>query len=120
MDSFLQNIGILAITFLIIYIYKKILEWHDYKYSGFCEDEKVYKAADKFVHGSPSNEVKAILLSCFDFDEEGTEKIMSLSIPHRSDKDGGYRVFIRAVNKVLGVDVYDEKHKHHRKNATDW
>ncbi|MPM59331.1 hypothetical protein SDC9_106171 [bioreactor metagenome] len=113
MDSFLENVGILAIAFLIIYIYKKILEWHDYRHSGFYADEKVYKAADEFVHGASSDDVKTLLADCFDFDEGDAKKIMSLSTPHRTDKDGGYKAFIRSVNKVLGDEVYDEKRHVH-------
>jgi len=113
MDSFLANVGLLAIAFAVIYIYKKVLEWYDYKHSGFYADKKVYKAADEFVHGASSDDVKVILAGCFDFDEGDAEKILSLSIPHRTDKDGGYRVFIRSVNKVLGEDIYDEKRHIH-------
>ncbi|MCF7547012.1 hypothetical protein L3X09_13655 [Enterococcus faecium] len=43
MDSFFENVGMLAIVFIIIYGYKKILEYYDFKYSGFYENEKVYK-----------------------------------------------------------------------------
>lgn len=113
MDSFLENVGILAIAFLVVYIYKKILEWYDYKRSGFYEDEKVYKAADEFAHGSPSDDIKAILSGCFDFDEESAERIISLANSRKNHRDGGYRAFIRAANKVLGADVYDEKHSKH-------
>lgn len=113
MDSFLENVGILAIAFVIIYGYKKIQEYYYLKWLSFHEDEKVYKAADEFVHGAPSDDVKVILASCFDLDEKGAEEILSRSIPHRTDKDGGYRAFIRSVNKVLGEDVYSERcHTH--------
>ncbi len=117
MNSFLQNVGILTIEFLIIYIYKKILEWNDYRNSGFYEDEKVYRAADEFAHGSPSDEIKAILSDCLELDEEGIEKIMSLSLPYRNGKTGKYQAFIKAVNKVLGADIYDEKYEKHHKCA---
>jgi len=113
MASFLENVGILAIAFLIIHIYKKILEWHDYRHLGFYEDEKVYKAAEEFVHGASSDHVKAILAGCFDLNEGDVKKILSQSISHRADKDRGYRTFIMSVNKVLGEDVYDEKRRAH-------
>ncbi|EGO9279679.1 MULTISPECIES: hypothetical protein [Enterococcus] len=113
MDSFFENVGMLAIVFIIIYGYKKILEYYDFKYSGFYENEKVYKAADKFVQGAASDDVKALLTSCFDFDNEAADEILSRSLPHRTDKDGGYREFIKSVNRVLGVDVYSEQcHTH--------
>ncbi len=109
MGSFLASIGLLAIALVIIYGYKKIQDYYCYKHSGFYEDEKIYEAADKFVHGASSDDVKAILASCFDFDEEDAEEILSLALPHRTDRDGSYRVFIRSVNKVLGKDVYSEQ-----------
>ncbi|MCR6547143.1 hypothetical protein NVS47_16775 [Dehalobacterium formicoaceticum] len=113
MESFLANIGILAIAFVIIYIYQKMLEWHDSKQSSFYEDKKVYQAADEFAHGASSNEVKALLTACYALDEGDMEKIMSMSMPHKADKDGGYRSFIRSVNHVLGEDIYDEKRRKH-------
>lgn len=113
MDNLLENAGIMAISFLAIYACKKILEHYDLKRTKFCEDKKVYKAADEFVHGAPSDNVKVLLASCLDFDEEDVEKILSRSIPHRTDKDGGYRVFIKAVNEVLGEDVYSEQFHTH-------
>jgi hypothetical protein len=113
MDSFFENVGMLAIAFIIIYGYKKILEYYDFKYSGFYENEKVYKAADEFVQGAASDDVKALLAGCFDFDDEDADEIISCSLPHKTDKDGGYREFIKSVNRVLGVDVYDEQcHTH--------
>ena len=113
MDSFLANVGLLAIAFVIIYGYKKIQDYYYFNHSCFYENEKVYMAADKFAHGASSNDVKAILSSCFDFTEEDAEEILLQSASHRTDKDGGYRAFIRSVNEVLGEDVYNEKcHKY--------
>ena len=113
MDSFLENIGFMAICFVIIYGYKKILEYNDMKCSSFYEDNRVYKAADAFVHGETSNDVVNILVSCFDFDEKVADKILSRSIPHKTDRDGGYREFIKSVNEVLGADIYSEQcHTH--------
>lgn len=109
MDGFLVNAGILAIAFLIVYIYKKVLEWHDLNYSGFYEDEEVYKAADKFVEGAPPDEVKAILGECYSINKTDIEKIMTMAIQNRTDQDGDYRIFIRSVNKILGEDIYNEK-----------
>lgn len=110
MGSFLANVGVLAVAFVIIYAYKKVQEYQYFKHLSFYENEKVYKAANEFVHGASSDNVKAILASCPDFDKEDAEKILSRSIPHRTDKDGGYRVFIRTVNKVLGEDIYNERY----------
>ena len=108
MDNFLENVGLVAISFLIIYIAKKISEYYNFKQLSFYEDDRIYKAADEFIHGVSSDDVKVILGKYLDFDEEDIEKILSQSIPHRADKDGGYRAFIKTVNKVLGEDVYSE------------
>jgi len=117
MNSFWGNVGLLAVTFVIAYGYKKIIEYYHFKYSGFYENEKVYKAADEFAHGATSDNVKAILTSCFDFDEEDAENILADSLPHRLDSDGGYREFIKSVNKVFGVNVYSERNRTHTFNA---
>lgn len=110
MDGFLENVGLFSIAFAIIYGYKKLLDYFEYKRSGYYENEKVYKAADEFVHGASFDEVKVILSSCFDFDANDADRVLSRSIPHRTDKDGGYREFIRSVNKVLGADIYSEQY----------
>jgi hypothetical protein len=57
MDSFLGNVGLLAICFVIIYGYKKILDYNYLKQLGFHEDEEVYKATDEFVRGVPSDDI---------------------------------------------------------------
>jgi hypothetical protein len=113
MDSFLKNVGILAIAFIIIYGYKKILDYYELKRSSFYEDDKVYEAADEFVVGAAPDDVKAILAGCFDLDKEAADKILSRSLPHRTDKDGGYHAFIASVNKILGIDVYNEQNHVH-------
>lgn len=50
MSSLLENIGILAITFVIIYGYKKLVEYHDLKQAACAEDEdeEVRQAAQTF------------------------------------------------------------------------
>lgn len=111
MDTFLKNFGLFAIFFLIAYGYKKIQDNHELKRMGLHEDEKVYMAADEFVCGAPSDEVKGILDSCFEFDGQDADVILARAIPHRADKDGGYRAFIRSVNKVVGDELYDEKRR---------
>ena len=112
MDSFLGNVGLMAICFLITYCYKKVLEHYELKRSSFYEDEKVYKAAGEFAHGASINDIKAILANCA-FDKEDVRKILSRSASHRNDRDGGYRGFIRSVNKVLGEDIYSEQYYKH-------
>lgn len=109
MKTFLADVGMLVIAFMVLYGYKKVLEYYHYKRSGFYENEKIYKAANEFVHGASSVEISKIIASCLDFDKEDAEKIIKLSIPYRTDEDGGYSAFIRSVNNVLGVNVYNEK-----------
>lgn len=109
MDSFLANVGLLAIILAIIYAYKKLQDFYYLKPSGFYENETIYKAADEFVHGGSADDIQAMLLSCHDFAKEDAEEILSLSIPHRTDKDKGYKAFIKSVNKVLRTDIYKEQ-----------
>lgn len=113
MDSFLANVGLMAICLVIIYGYKKMVEYYDLKRLSFYKDKKGYKAADEFIQGAPYDDVKVLLASCCDFDEKDAEEILSRAIRHKTDKDGGYRAFIRAVNKVLGEDVYSEQCRTH-------
>ncbi len=113
MHGLLENIGLLAIFFAVVYGYKKILEYYDLKRIGLHENKKVYQAAKEFARGAEIGNVKAILDSCFDFTEKDVEKILSQAVPHRADKDGGYRAFIGFVNKVVGDEIYDERcHAH--------
>ena len=113
MDGFWEGIGILAVFFVIVYSYKKILEHYDLKRLSFYADKKVYQAADAFAHGASSKDVAAILAGCLGFNERDAEEILSLSISRRRDKDGGYKAFIRSVNTVLGMDVYNVRYRTH-------
>jgi len=112
MNVFLMNVGFFAICFAIVIAYKKILDFYDQKRLGFLEDNNVYIAAQEFADGASFVELKNILEKCFDFNEKNVEDILLQSLPHRIDKDGGYRFFIRSVNKVLGEDIYNEKVSH--------
>ena len=109
MNSFLENFGLFAIFFLIVYGYKKIQDYYYLKRLDLHENERVYLAADEFARGAPPDKIKVILENCFEFDKEDVEKILSRAISHRADKDGGCRVFIRSVNKVAGDDIYEER-----------
>lgn len=107
MNGFLVDLGLFAIFFVIVYAYKRIEDYYYLKRLGLHENERVYLAAEEFAHGVPSDEVNLILADCFEFDEEDREEILSRAIPHRADSDGGYRAFIRAVNKAEGEALYD-------------
>lgn len=110
MDSYSKYFVILVIFLVIGIAYKKYLEFNDDKRWMFHKDDNIYKAAKKFAAGASLNEVKDILISCFDLNEKNAEDILTRSSPHKTDKDGGYRSFIRSVNKELGEDVYEEKY----------
>jgi len=109
MDGFLKNIGFMAICFVVIYGYTKIKEYNDMKRVGFYENNKVYKAAEEFAQGASNNDVINLLTDCFDFDETDADQILAKSMLHKTDRDGGYREFIKAVNEVLGADIYSEQ-----------
>ena len=112
MNGFLDNFGFFAICLAIAIGYKKILEFYDLKRSSFHKDNNVYKAAKEFADGASVIEVKNVLTSCCDLNEKNAQDIVLKTLPHRTDKDGGYRFFIRSVNKVLGEDIYSEKVSH--------
>ncbi|MCP3781165.1 MULTISPECIES: hypothetical protein [Paenibacillus] len=48
--------------------------------------------------------MKTLIL--YELDENQVEETMLLALPHRNDTDGGYLAFIKAVNRVLGQEVY--------------
>jgi hypothetical protein len=108
MNSFLAKIGLITIVLLLLYIIKKISDYFYFKKDNYQENDKVYKAAREFAQGAPFDDISGLLANCIDFDEEDTEEVLSRSFPHRTDEDGGYNAFIKAVNKVLGGDVYRE------------
>ncbi|MFA6308888.1 MAG: hypothetical protein WC677_03985 [Clostridia bacterium] len=106
MEGLLENIGIFAIFFLILFIFKKISEYYCFKHSIYYEDDKVYKAAKEFASEASLEDVKNILADCIDFDEEDVEEILSQESSYRKDKDGGYITFLKCVNNILGKKVY--------------
>lgn len=108
--SFLESMGLAAISLLALYLIKRISEYLDWKKTGYQQDDRVYKAAGEFAHGASPGDIRRILINCINFDEEDIEEILSRTLPHRIDKDGGYLAFIKAVNKVLGQEVYSESH----------
>lgn len=109
MDGFLKSFGLLAIFFVIVYGYKKIQDYYELKRLGLHENEKVYRAAGQFAGGAPSEKVQAMLESCPELDGPDVAKILTGALPHRADRDGGYRAFIRAVNQAVGDELYDER-----------
>lgn len=110
MDEFLRHVAFFMVCLVIGIVYKKILEFQDEKRWMFHEDNQVYYAASKFSNGASFDEVKNILVSCFDFSKKSADVIWECASPHKTDRDGGYRFFIRSVNKELGDSIYNEKH----------
>jgi len=43
MNSYLENFGVFAILFFLVYAYKKVLEYYEFKQSDFDEDEDIHK-----------------------------------------------------------------------------
>jgi hypothetical protein len=108
MNNFWESAGLIAICFLMIYVFKKTADHYDCRHSGYYRSEKVSIAAKEFADGASVDVVKGLLAGCLDFDEEDIEDILSGSLLHRGDQDGGYGAFIKEVNKTLGADVYSE------------
>jgi hypothetical protein len=113
MDGFVTKVGIISISFLIIFIIKKTDDYfynkRSYGFGGnsiYIADGKVFKAARAFSKGDSNEEVKELLLNCINFDEEDASEILSISEKHKMDVDGGYSSFLKAVNKMLGEEVY--------------
>jgi hypothetical protein len=113
MNSFFANTGLIAVSLLILYIIKKLSDHFYLKKASYPADHKIYEAAQEFAEGASYADVRTILASCVDLDEEDTEEILLQSAPHRTDHDGGYGAFIKAVNMVLGEDVYSELYHIH-------
>lgn len=50
MHNFFEQIGMLAIAFIILYGYKRILEYYELKYSVTAKNIKHYKSVDDYIH----------------------------------------------------------------------
>ncbi len=97
---FLESMGLIAISLLVLYIIKKINDYIEWKRTGCQQNEKVYRAAGEFAQGASYQAVTNLLVRCIDFDEEDAAEVWAQSLPHRTDKDGGYGAFVKAANKV--------------------
>ena len=109
MENFFSDAGMVTITLVVLYCLKKLYDYYYLKQSTFHENEKVYEAANAFAHGESFEDIESILANCIDFDKQDAEAIIHDSFSHKADADGGYRAFLRSVNKILDADVYDEK-----------
>jgi hypothetical protein len=106
--SFLESVGLVSISLLLLYLIKKSSDHFYLKKADYQADGRVYKAAGEFVRGASSGDIRGLLANCIDFDEKDIEEILSRAFSHRSDADGGYGAFLKAVDEVLGEDVYGE------------
>lgn len=67
---------------------------------------KVYQAARAFAQGESIDEIKELLLNCFDFDEDDAGKVVLSAKSYSNDIDGGYSAFINIINLVLDTKAY--------------
>lgn len=72
----------------------------------YTPDPKVYEAARAFAMQSSEEIIRDILLKSIDFEEEDIDELMSMVEFHKNDIDGGYSAFIKAVNQLLGNEIY--------------
>jgi hypothetical protein len=101
MEVILSRTGLMAVLLLIICLIKKL---NDCFYEREIRSEvsnKVYQAARAFAEGESDETVRAILITCIDFDEDDIDEVLSRSCLHRGDRDGGYQGFFNAAMKVL-------------------
>jgi hypothetical protein len=73
-------------------------------------------AAEAFAKGASAKKIDDILTGGFCLNMGEAEEVMSQALPHRSDRDGGYKAFLSSVNNVIGEDVYQIRH-HDEKRA---
>ncbi|WP_058304295.1 hypothetical protein [Gorillibacterium timonense] len=112
MNEGLHILGLLCIILTVLYAAKRIavrLEvqrlskgWGQRHY----EENAVYRAARLFAAGGSAEELKRLLSDSYQFDSAKVEQILSLSYSGRVDHDYAYVNFIKAVNDVLGEEVY--------------
>jgi hypothetical protein len=109
MDGFLITAGLISIALTVLYLLKRMVEYADMRLweQRICyENYDIYKAAQRFALGSSLEEVKELLVNSYELDKEQIEQAIALALPYRDDSDGGYQAFTRAVNRVLGENVY--------------
>ncbi|MEO3944634.1 hypothetical protein [Gorillibacterium sp. CAU 1737] len=110
MDDILRGMGLLCIIMVTLHAAKKIMAHLEAvrasKGSENYEDNAVYKAACVFAAGGSEEELKHMLADSYQFDSTKAEQILLLSNSGRVDRDHAYAIFIKAVNDVLGEEVY--------------
>ncbi|KYG97126.1 hypothetical protein ABEW24_24480 [Paenibacillus jamilae] len=109
MNEILTIAGLISIVLPVLHFVKKIYDFIDLQKvtrKDIYENYDVYKAAQKFALGTTVDEIREILTNSYELDENQVEETVLLALSHRNDTDGGYLVFIKAVNRVLGQEVY--------------
>jgi hypothetical protein len=117
MAGFWANLGFFAALGILIFGYHKFLDYREMNRPCPQADERVYEAADAFIQGAASRKVAAMLQSCLDIGDSQVDSIIKTAMSHKTDRDGGYRAFIRLVNREFGEDVYST---HHRTKSHNW
>lgn len=107
MYNFAATIVFIEIVLAVIYLIKKIDDnYFKRDFNIKKQNNKIYKAAYLFSQGAGESEIKNVLLNSLDFDEDDIDDILKLSMPYRTDKDGGYKSFIGSVKKVMGKSIF--------------
>jgi len=106
----LAVLGMISLVAAVLYCLKKFYDYRDLRMmdtTGYCEDCDIYKAARAFAKGAPVDVIKERLSRSYEFDSMRVEQTLALALPHRNDSDGGYQAFLKAVNQVIGEEVYN-------------
>ncbi|QDY82607.1 hypothetical protein FQU75_03890 [Paenibacillus polymyxa] len=110
MNEILTMTGLILIVLVVLYSVKKIYDFIDMQnmiQRDIYENYEIYRAAQKFAFGTPVDEIREILTNSYELDDNQIKETMLLALPHRTDPDGGYLAFIKAVNWVLGQEIYN-------------
>ena len=107
MNELWKDLVFLGVCYIVLICYRKILEYHNLKQTSYCEDETIYLAAKSFAKRDDVSIVKSIIMQSSDFTNTEAETIISKSIKCRGNSDGGYREFLKSVNKTLGITLYE-------------
>ena len=117
MEGFWANFGFFAALCIVILGYQKFLDCPEANRPCYRTDARIYEAAEAFLLGETPRKVAAILQSCPDIGELQADSIVKTAMSHRAEEDGGYRAFIRAVNREIGEEVYATRR---RRKSLGW
>ncbi|MGZ0041225.1 hypothetical protein [Paenibacillus ottowii] len=109
MNEILRMTGLILTVLVVLYSVKKIYDFIDMRkmvQRDIYENYEIYRAAQKFAFGTPVDEITEILTNSYELDDNQIKETMLLALPHRTDPDGGYLAFIKAINRVLGQEIY--------------